>query len=110
MANGGRSDADLEKFITSEWPLSRLRALVDLIEVEGATAHEAGIELGCSREAIIGKARRMDLTFRRAPGQRGVTRRVAPPPAPPAPMTPPPPQPRGSSEPMTIILKTRGGA
>lgn len=69
----------LNRFVTPAWPLSRMLELDTLWEAGTATA-EMGRLLRCSKNAVIGKAHRMNLPSRPSPiHRRDVTTGAAPP-------------------------------
>lgn len=62
----------------SFWYPERLVHLRSLLEVEKMSAAQAGAELGCSRMAVIGAARRNGINFARPPSGAGFPKQRAP--------------------------------
>lgn len=57
-----------------DWTAARVKELTKLW-ASGLSAAEIGRRMGITKNAVVGKVRRLDLTWRRAPGQRNPIKR-----------------------------------
>lgn len=95
-----------------DWTKARV-ARLEALWAEGVSAKQIGYQLGCSKDAVISKARRCYCAERQSPIKREKkaatryprrARRVrATEPTPPTPLPPPPPRPQ-------VVLHERGGS
>ena len=61
--------------ITLEWTDERVAQLTQLWD-EGHSTSEIGRRLGITKNSVVGKARRLDLTMRRAPAPKKIEPKV----------------------------------
>jgi GcrA cell cycle regulator len=57
------------KYVGPNWPQSKIDALVDLWD-KGVSTRDIGYRIGASKNAVVGKAHRMDLLARPSPIRR----------------------------------------